>query len=46
MIDYDTVESTISEYGTLSDVATTSTISTSLLIRDFDITNTAIRTES
>lgn len=44
MVDYDSI--TINEYATLNDIATVTTVPTSFLIRDFDITNTAIRTES
>lgn len=46
MVDYDENKSTINEYGTLSDVAVSSTVPISLIIRDFEISNVGIRTES
>lgn len=46
MIDYDDTESTINEYITLNDPTTTSTIPSSFIIRDFDISTTSIRIES
>ncbi|CAD8043436.1 unnamed protein product [Paramecium primaurelia] len=46
MVDYDEVKTTINEYGTLSDVAVSSTVPISLIIRDFEISNVGIRTES
>lgn len=46
MVDYDDVPTTINEYGTLADVAASSTLPSSLIIRDFEISNLGIRAES
>lgn len=46
MVDYDENKNTINEYGTLSDVSVSSTVPISLIIRDFEISNVGIRTES